>query len=349
MAEIRGGDLSLRSVMAQYAVGPVQVIERIQRGLIHRTFRVQSSKGAFILQGLHPDLSSDALMEDYAAVTGYLESRAFPAPRLVRTLAGKPAADVEGCRYRLISFLEGESPDSVQSARMAEEAAKMLGEFHAALNEFPHRFTHLRPLHDSPAHLAAFRSAARTHLKCPLMEEAAPLVECIDRELPKFLLPAPLPSRVVHGDPKISNILFDAASRRAVGMVDLDSCARHTSLVDLGDAIRSWCRDGPEDAASPFLIDRFAAAMEGYRRSGTPLAEVEKKLLVQACFLIPLELASRFVRDAFEDRYFGWDPARFPSRPAHNLARARGCVELFHSMLAERDKMEKIAREVWLS
>jgi hypothetical protein len=51
-----------------------------------------------------------------------------------------------------------------------------------------------------------------------------------------------------------------------------------------------------------------------------------------------VELAARFCVDVFEDRYFGWDPARFTSRRAHNLVRAHGQLALARSVREHRDE-----------
>jgi hypothetical protein len=51
-----------------------------------------------------------------------------------------------------------------------------------------------------------------------------------------------------------------------------------------------------------------------------------------------VELAARFCVDFFEDRYFGWDPARFSSRRAHNLVRAHGQLALSRSVREHRDE-----------
>ncbi|MBI4177914.1 phosphotransferase [bacterium] len=332
-----------RRALLEYPVGEVRSLTRIPQGLIHLTWRAETDRGVWILQRLHPDMAGDDGLQDFAAVTEALAARNFPAPRLVRTTSGRPALDGTDGRYRLITRLEGATVESVSDLWMAREAARLLGEFHRALAEFRYAFTRRRALHDSPVHFDAFRKAVgRVPPEAP---EA--LIRRIETELPRWFLPAPIPSRVVHGDPKINNVLFDIAARKAVGLVDLDSCARHSVLVDLGDAARSWCRSGPEDAEAPFEMDRFQAILEGYRESGAPVSAAERELLVRACLLIPLELASRFVRDAFEDRYFGWDPARFPSRPAHNLARARGMTALYDSMLARKGEMEKQVRVLW--
>ncbi len=337
----------MEDVVKQYPVGSLQNLSRISSGLIHQTYLVVTSGGKYILQRLHPDLSSDSILADYRAVTEHLAAQEFASPRLILSVDGRVAVDREDGRYRLMTFLEGNSYESVVDGETAGEAARMLGSFHIALNEFRYAFTSGRPLHDSPRHFADFLGTLAKHKKHVLMEEAKELSDRIERHLPKHFLPTPLPSRVVHGDPKISNILFHPETGKATGLVDLDSCARHTVLVDIGDAVRSWCRTGPEDHCTPFLPDRFSSVCEGYCRSGAVLSGIERKLIVQACRLITLELASRFLRDVFEDRYFGWDSSRFPYRSAHNLARASGCIALYDSMMGQEETMEKIVREVW--
>lgn len=340
-------------VLRFYPVGVVRFVRRVPSGLINHTFIVESgASGAdrCVLQRLHPEMSSSALLADYATVTGHLAIRNFPCPRLIVTTDGRPFVDAsDGRRYRLISYIDGVSFDTVSDIWVPREGACILGAYHAATADLECRFTSGRPLHDSPHHLELFRDAVHMHRAHARMGEAGDMVRKVEEQLPRHFLPDDLPRRVVHGDPKISNVLFDPERRRAVGLVDLDSCGRHTVLVDIGDAVRSWCREGTEDVPSPFLPERFRAVCEGYRDSGSRLESAESARVVQACRLITIELASRFLRDVFEDRYFGWDTTRYASRPDHNLARARGCITLFESMMAQKDVMEDIVRDIWKS
>ena len=107
----------------------------------------------------------------------------------------------------------------------------------------------------------------------------------------------------------------------------------HTRLVDIGDALRSWCNREGEDAEEP-VFDRtfYNAAVEGYR-SSTILTERERQLIPQAFRLITIELAMRFLQDYFEDSYFGWDAAHFETRREHNLVRARNQIELHRQII----------------
>ena len=54
----------------------------------------------------------------------------------------------------------------------------------------------------------------------------------------------------------------------------------------------------------------------------------ERDAIVLGVETIATELASRFARDDVEDRYFGWDPAKYASRPEHNRARAASQLAL---------------------
>jgi hypothetical protein len=60
-----------------------------------------------------------------------------------------------------------------------------------------------------------------------------------------------------------------------------------------------------------------------------------------------VELAARFCVDAFEDKYFGWDPARFPSRREHNRVRAAGQLHLAQAVAAARGEAERLVREAF--
>ncbi|MEM9075022.1 MAG: hypothetical protein AAGE52_41380, partial [Myxococcota bacterium] len=55
---------------------------------------------------------------------------------------------------------------------------------------------------------------------------------------------------------------------------------------------------------------------------------------------IALELASRFCLDAFEERYFRWDPERFASAAEHNRVRAEGQLTYARDIAMRRRTLE---------
>jgi Ser/Thr protein kinase RdoA (MazF antagonist) len=155
-----------------------------------------------------------------------------------------------------------------------------------------------------------------------------------------------LPARLVHGDLKISNLLFDDTHTRALALVDLDTLANLNIPVELGDAFRSWCNPAGEDAAGvSFRADLFAAGIEGYAAAARALlVPEEREALVLAIETIALELSCRFCSDALEESYFGWNPAKFASRSAHNRARAESQLALARSVNQQRAPLEATVR-----
>jgi Ser/Thr protein kinase RdoA (MazF antagonist) len=330
--------------LAAYDTGAHAPVEPVSVGLMHATFFVATARGPLVFQRLHAKLATAAILADYAAVTSHLAARGVPAPRLVPTRAGAwIAEDPTGAWWRLTTRVPGETRARVTHPDEAHEGARALGRFHRAMADLDHTFRSRHPLHDTAAHLAGLRAAAAnpalaTH-RAPLAAEIATLEDT----LPALLLDPALPRRVVHGDPKISNILFvgDAAS----ALIDLDTCNRHSVLVDLGDAVRSWCRDGAEDEQERFHLDRFAAVLAGYADSGLTLTPAEVAGLAGAGRLITLELAARFARDALEDEYFGYDATRYPDRRSHNVARTRAMLHLAADMARQMPAMEALVAD----
>ena len=331
----------LQRILKNFDLGQVTGCEVIQSGLMHSTFKVQTNESNFILQRLHHKLSTQAILNDYVRVTAHLHEKGFSAPRVCKARDGQHIFVDEDSRWwRLTTYVPGETHERVSSVEQAAQGAQILGAFHTGMLDFPFPFESAHPLHDTDGHLDGLTQAlanpsynAHWHL---VSEVAKQIVELMSH----VRIPTDLPQRVVHGDPKISNVMF--LGPQAMGMIDLDTCNRHTVLVDLGDAIRSWCRDGYEDEVQRFHLDRFEGILDGYAKSGAGLNPSEVEVLWMAGPMITLELASRFARDVLEDNYFAFDEANYPNRREHNLARMKSMVFLAQDMLGQRDAMKAL-------
>ena len=308
----------------------------VQSGLINQTFVVDGRQGRFVLQRLNPIFAPE-VNEDIDAVTSHLGSRGLSTPTMLRTREGRLWTTHEGHIWRAMTFVEGQTFDRAPSSAHTAQAGYLLGRFHTAMSDFSHEFKARRlGVHDTPRHLQHLKSTLLSHPDHRLADEVRPLAEGIFDALARLPSLSELPERVVHGDPKISNIMFDRDDR-AICMIDLDTVAAMAVPLELGDALRSWCNtsDDGEDCASPsFSLDLFEAAVEGYAASaGALLTRPERDAVVTATATIMAELAARFAADALTESYFGWDPTRFATRGEHNLLRARGQLALCHSLL----------------
>jgi hypothetical protein len=115
----------------------------------------------------------------------------------------------------------------------------------------------------------------------------------------------------------------------------------------MGDAMRSWCNPKGEDTSTAvFDAGLFAAALDGYGSVARPLGFLsaeEARSLVSGVLTICLELSARFLADALNEQYFGFDPYRYATRGDHNLVRGAGQLRLFESAMAQRSALERAA------
>ena len=316
--------------------------ELITVGLINATFKVEGHNDRFILQKLNP-IFDPALHHDIEAITTRLAANDLATPMLVRTKNGELwVCDDNGDVWRALSYVEGQTFQKATEAGMCWQAGAFLARFHAALWDFDYQFKARRlGVHDTPKHLRNLGEALTKHTAHAAYDEVAPVGEAISELASSLELDPVLPGRVVHGDPKLSNFLFDAKGS-VVCMVDLDTLASMPIPVELGDAFRSWCATSGEDASGEFNHAFFEAGLRGYASEmGSKLTRDEWLAIPPTVERITVELASRFCADALDESYFGWDQTNFPSASAHNLTRAKSMLALAHSIHGHRGLMER--------
>ena len=316
-------------------------LEYMNHGLINRTWRVRGKNGSnYALQCLSPILGPE-IHQDIEAVTAHIAARGMATPRLVGASGGDLYVERDDGVWRLLTWLEGEFHNRLENAAQAEQAGALLARFHMALVDFRAPFaSKRRPIHEPERRIRDLEQAIAAHRGHPLQAEAGKL-QRRTLELLAQLPPLPeTPLRVVHGDPKINNMLFSPEGE-GLAMVDLDSLGRLSLPYELGDAFRSWCNPAGENSEETgFSVELFEAARSGYLDVATFITDDERSCLVDATLWITLELTTRFTADILNDRYFGWDPQRFASRAEHNLVRARGQLRLAESLLAVRPTLD---------
>jgi Ser/Thr protein kinase RdoA (MazF antagonist) len=320
-----------KRVVDAYEIGPILATKLISSGLIHQTYQIRAKKGMYIFQRLHPVLSSEGIAADFLAVTRFLASKKFPAPRAILNKQGELLTSDGERVWRVQTFLTGKTYHELKNAAMAREAGSIIARLHKTFDKMEYRFKSDKILHETEKIYAAFKKTVKAHYGSGLIDDVAPELEFVAKELPKLFLPK-MPLRVIHGDPKVSNILFDSKGK-ASSIVDLDTCNRRPLLVELGDAFRSWCGKKEDDPKNQFRLEIFEAAWKGYAKGAKGfISKQEMRYVPQAIGTITLELTARFLTDYFNDNYFGWDPKKYASRREHNLARARGQLALYRDL-----------------
>jgi Ser/Thr protein kinase RdoA (MazF antagonist) len=306
-------------------------LEAFASGLVNESWLVTAGDGArCVLQRVNA-IFPPAINDDIDAVTRHLAAKGLVTPRLMPLRGGKRWLELDGAVWRLMSYVPGVTYERLHNAKQAYQAGALLGRFHAGLSSLDHEFANARlGVHDTAQHLARLEGTLETHADHRSHADARKLANGIlvlGAELPA--LPA-APDRAVHGDPKLSNIVFDPDGVEALCLIDLDTLARMPLVLELGDALRSWCNiEGEDDPGARFSIVAGQAALFGYAETSRDFISIaEWQAIPVGVLTIAVELAARFCADALNERYFAWDQSRYGSCSEHNLARAAAQLAL---------------------
>jgi Ser/Thr protein kinase RdoA (MazF antagonist) len=320
-------------------------LERATSGLINPTWFVRARDGSeLVLQRLNAIFPAEVNL-DIEAVTRHLFAKGIATPTLVASRYGKLWHEHDGAIWRVLTRIDGITRDALESPVQAREAGRVLAAFHHALRDLEHDFRSRRlGVHDTARHLGALRDALEEHRGHRDFAAVRPLAEQVlafAAELPA--LPT-MPDRIVHGDPKISNVMFAPDGRRALCLIDLDTLARMPVVLELGDALRSWCNPATEDATQArFVRPLYESAVAGYADAARGFLEpAEWSAIPEGTITITVELAARFCADALRESYFRWDDRRYASASAHNQARTRGQLQIVEGLLAELPALREI-------
>lgn len=296
------------------------------RGLINDSFRVAGSAGDWVLQRINQQVFADAegIMANLSLIAAHLSAPSateFIWPALAHTPQGRSwLRDPAGGVWRMIAWVPGQPLDRLRDERQAAEVGRLLGAFHLALAELdPRRLRVTLPgFHVTPRYLAAFDASLAEHPPAAGgpgdrdLDQALAFVASRRggvAVLEDARAAGLIPERVVHGDPKLDNLLFDPRGRQALALIDLDTIQPGLILHDLGDCLRSCCNrrgEGAKAARVSFDLEVCRPLLAAYaHRTRGWLQPGEIALLYEAIRLLPFELGLRFLTDHLQgDRWF---------------------------------------------
>jgi aminoglycoside phosphotransferase (APT) family kinase protein len=352
------GVTDARAIAGRFAVeGDVRSVMSLPGGHINDSYRVDlggpGEGTSFLLQRLNPHVfpRPDHVMENVTRVTRHIARQGGPTLTLMPTTDGRAwLVDSDGGVWRLFRWV----PDSVVHVRAESPAAcdacgRAFGEFLRLVGSYdgPPLHETIAGFHDTRARFAQLDTALRTAASQRLADARAEVAAALSARSVGELLPAridsgALPTRIVHNDAKISNVLFDRSSGAALCVVDLDTVMPGSPLADFGDLVRSCVSPAPEDERDLSLVGvdpaRFESLIRGFLEgSGDLLSDAERELLVFAGRWITLEQGVRFLTDYLDgDRYYR------VSYPAHNLVRARAQLALYRSLTDQEPGLAKL-------
>lgn len=292
----------MEQILAAFGIrAPILTSERLSGGRIHTTWRITTTQGQYIAQHMHPTAfaAPSLVMDNIAAVTRHIRAQ-FPDCTTLHYYCTADGAYLWN-GWRLMDCIPGVTLSPSDGAEVIRAAGYAFGQFLAMLEglEISRLHETLPGFHDTPGRFLTLDAAVRTD---PLGRAAA-AGECLARlsdlrEEACALCRSALPRRIIHGDTKCSNLLFDPTTRQAAAVIDLDTVMPGLAAYDFGDAVRSLWSDGIDTA-------KLRAFAEGYRSGAVCLTQEEHCSLLPGVFSVTAELAVRYLTDHLTgDAYF---------------------------------------------
>lgn len=334
--------------------GPVRRVEPFGTGLINRTYLVTTNGPRYVLQRLNERVFPDpaTILANLARLTAHRlrhPTAGLRLPRLIPSRCGRLGIEDEaGALWRMLDFIaDTEVVTQLATSQQASAVGTLVGRFHRLCSELdPRDFAVTLPdFHATPLYLARLeRIAADLDLAMQPAKVQAAFAFIAERRALANALEGPraagrVPIRIVHGDPKLDNLLFEQGGHRAIGLVDLDTLQPGLIPHDIGDLLRSACHRRPEsDRDARFDVDLCAAVLRAYAAETKPfLAEAEIALIGSAIHVLPFELGVRFLTDHLEgDRYFR------VRQPGENLDKAMAQFALVADIEAQATTIRRI-------
>lgn len=363
---------ALKPIAEQFEVpGAICQITPLGEGNVNDTFLVSCQGDTdqhFVLQRINTTVfpRPDLVMNNMVRLSAHANSKLVqpgnplsqtpwitPQPISTRE-SGDHWLEQDGQVWRLITYVNGaRTLQTLEHHGEARQVGRALGLFHSLLSDLEAQSLAdtLPGFHVTPTYLKAYYQTLEQVIGGIDLDQQPHLSACLEfirqREheldiLENALQQGELVARVIHGDPKVNNIMLCSLTGTAIAMVDLDTVKPGLVHYDIGDCCRSGCNRAGEETTNLDLVifdlEFCEAILDGYLTAakGT-LTPQDFDYLFAAIRLIPLELGLRFLTDHLAgDRYFK------VKRPGHNLDRARVQFKLTESIEEQEDSIRAI-------
>ena len=314
----------------------------VNSGLINSTYKVEFKKSAFILQKVNHFVFKDPnlIQENYKEILKQLSVSAYPKKQLefLATNSNLELVHYNNTFWRMSKFIKGKTYAVCKSLEMAHSAAMSLAEFHIALIDLD--YNHINePIKDfcNFNYRIQQYQESTVHGDSHRLKNTRDFMGEIESNL-KYIhdyieIEKDIKKRIIHGDPKVSNFLFDDKTHKVISIIDIDTIMPGSVLFDFGDMVRSFANKFYEDSQIKeriFNPDIYNALKEGYLTEANEfLLPIEKESLDLSALTVALIQCIRFLTD-----YYNLDVYYHVNEPEHNLKRAINQFSFFKELKA---------------
>lgn len=339
--------------------GEVLSIKPFGNGNINDTFKVETTRSAYLLQRINQNVFKRPreVMDNLGRVSEHIKNKLSGHPDIRRRVLHFADAkdgrnfveDEQGNVWRIYFFVDRvHAYEVLENAEQAYQAGRAFARFQNLLSDLPQPRLHetIPFFHHAPKRLEAFResvTADTVHRVASVRKEIA-FVEsraALCSHLLDRMHRGELPERIVHNDTKINNVLLDSETHRGICVIDLDTVMPGLALFDFGDLVRSAASLTAEDESDLSKVgidyERYEAIVRGYLEEAPFLTKEERSEMVFSIKYIVFVLGIRFLTDYLNgDIYF---KVKFPE---HNIIRARVQFRLFEVLEEQTARLQAV-------
>ena len=351
-------------------------IEKCNSGHINKTYAVtyktkENEEKKYILQYVNTNIFPNLpeLMTNIKKITKYMNEKALEKGenidrltlKIIDTLDDNPNS-IYNQNWRMEEFIDNTKTYlTTESTEILTEAGKAAGKFQKHLDGFPAEelYEIIPKFHYTPNRVNQLKEAlsneenkAKRSERFKLAKEAIEFLTDENRInktniITNKIQSKEIPLRVTHNDTKLSNILFDKDTDKAVCLIDLDTVMPGTLVYDFGEGLRTGITTAKEDEQDVSKIyadiNRFEAFTKGFLSEVKDIiTEEEIKLLPLGLWMMTYENAIRFLTDYLNgDVYFNVDK----DIENHNLIRSKTQMELLKQIEEKEDEMKGVIKK----
>ena len=351
-------------------------IEKCNSGHINKTYAVtyktkENEEKKYILQYVNTNVFPNLpeLMTNIKKITKYMNEKALEKGenidrltlKMIDTLDDNPNS-IYNQNWRMEEFIDNTKTYlTTESTEILTEAGKAAGKFQKHLDGFPAEelYEIIPKFHHTPNRVNQLKEALSNEenktKRSERFKTAKEAIEFLTDEnrinktniITNKLQSKEIPLRVTHNDTKLSNILFDKDTDKAVCLIDLDTVMPGALVYDFGEGLRTGITTAKEDEQDVSKIyadiNRFEAFTKGFLSEVKDIiTEEEIKLLPLGLWMMTYENAIRFLTDYLNgDVYYSVDK----DIENHNLIRAKTQMELLKQIEEKEDEMKGVIKK----
>lgn len=299
------------------------LISALGDGNINDTFLAQTAEKKIVLQRINGNVFPDPLvlihnlqlLSQHIQSKQEIETQRWENALLVPTLTGQASVqDNIGNLWRALSYINKcLSVPKPKTDLQATQTGWALGHFHNKLTGLNVQKMHtpLPGFHHLSSYLRYYDELEETKPNAKEIQWCGDLIQKhrkISLSLERATKVGKIVQRVIHGDPKIANILFDQKTGKAVSIIDLDTVGPGFLQHDIGDCLRSICNTGGEEGHTEdtaFDLKLCEITLNGYfQEAAKLLTPVDREYIYDGIQAITFELGLRFFTDYLQGNIY---------------------------------------------